>query len=341
MSSSPIFIVGCPRSGTKLIRDLLRSHPNITFPDESHFIPKLYKAYGNPQSEREACKLAATILKLHWVKSWGLSLEPSSFAHYRYYRQVVSRIFEEWARKENKPRWGDKTPQYLTEIPTLIELFPSCKIIHIYRDGRDVSLSWVRTEFGPGNIFTAAMYWENLVSTGRRMGAMIPPETYLEIRYETLLNQPSEVMKCACEFLDEPFTEEVLKLNTLRDSIDRTALGNRRLTRHDSRTEIDRSNYGKWKKAMLFYDQIIFESVAGDLLRTLGYETRGVGRRISPSEKCLWKSHNFLRVLIKRLNSDGKKRWLPSSLLMLWASICYHLKSSKLINIFPGSNSGD
>ncbi len=34
MTDSPIFIVGCPRSGTKLIRDLLRSHPNITFPPE-------------------------------------------------------------------------------------------------------------------------------------------------------------------------------------------------------------------------------------------------------------------------------------------------------------------
>jgi len=41
MSNSPIFMVDCPRSGTGLLRDLLRSHPHITFAGESHFIPKL------------------------------------------------------------------------------------------------------------------------------------------------------------------------------------------------------------------------------------------------------------------------------------------------------------
>jgi hypothetical protein len=40
----PIFIVGCPRSGTGILRDLLRSHPNLTFPGESHFIARFYRA---------------------------------------------------------------------------------------------------------------------------------------------------------------------------------------------------------------------------------------------------------------------------------------------------------
>ncbi|MGH7450281.1 MAG: sulfotransferase [bacterium] len=32
MNSSPIFIVGCPRSGTSLLCNLLRSHPRIAIP---------------------------------------------------------------------------------------------------------------------------------------------------------------------------------------------------------------------------------------------------------------------------------------------------------------------
>ncbi len=42
-SDSPIFIVGCSRSGTSLLRNLLRAHPHLTFPGESHFIPVFYK----------------------------------------------------------------------------------------------------------------------------------------------------------------------------------------------------------------------------------------------------------------------------------------------------------
>ncbi|MGH7557864.1 MAG: sulfotransferase, partial [Gemmatimonadota bacterium] len=32
-----IFVVGCPRSGTSLLRDLLRSHPRLTFLPETRF----------------------------------------------------------------------------------------------------------------------------------------------------------------------------------------------------------------------------------------------------------------------------------------------------------------
>ncbi|MBM3791558.1 MAG: sulfotransferase, partial [Acidobacteria bacterium] len=39
VESAPFFIVGCPRSGTSLLRDLLRSHRRISIPGESHFIP--------------------------------------------------------------------------------------------------------------------------------------------------------------------------------------------------------------------------------------------------------------------------------------------------------------
>lgn len=71
IDKSPIFIVGCPRSGTGLIRNLLRSHPNLTFPGESHFIPGFFKTYGDPKSEGEARELAARILNLEWINSGG------------------------------------------------------------------------------------------------------------------------------------------------------------------------------------------------------------------------------------------------------------------------------
>jgi hypothetical protein len=44
---------------------------------------------------------------------------------------------------------GDKTPNYVLEIPTLLEIFPRAKVIHIYRDGRDVALSWRAIPLGP------------------------------------------------------------------------------------------------------------------------------------------------------------------------------------------------
>ena len=43
----PLFIVGLPRSGTKLIRDLLNRSPEIGIPvEESHFIPYFIAKFG-------------------------------------------------------------------------------------------------------------------------------------------------------------------------------------------------------------------------------------------------------------------------------------------------------
>jgi hypothetical protein len=293
VSFSPIFIVGCPRSGTALLRDLLRSHPNLTFPGESHFIPPFYKAYGDPSNEWEARQLAARVLRLHGIKPWEVNLSPQEFADCRSFRQFVCRLFGAWAAKEGKPRWGDKTPPYLTEMPTLLRLFPEAKIIHIFRDGRDVALSWVRSRYEPSNLYTAAALWQSRVRTGMRFGASLPKTTYLEVRYETLLSDLAGTMREVCEFLGEPFSDAVLRINRLRQS----------RPHPDPRfaEEVVRTNVEKWKTQMSPSDRVLFESVAGDLLRELGYPVEAKTRRISSIKRLFWKTHHTVRFAARRL----------------------------------------
>jgi len=331
MADSPIFIVGCPRSGTKLIRDLLRSHPNITFPHESQFIPRLYRLYGDPVNEKEVVRLAGTILGIYWVRAFGLSQTASSFSQCRTYAEIVSGIFREWAAKEGKPRWGDKTPQYVTEIPTLIEIFPSCKIIHIYRDGRDVALSFMKLWFGPGNVFSAASAWKRMVTKGREDGGRAGPERYMEVRYETLLEDPREIMEEVCKFIGEPFCEAVLRPNFIESGINLSKPGG-----YGTKTEILSKNQGKWRNEMSAPDRAIFESVAGDLLGELGYETEGHGRRIAMHERLLWNIqdyYHFLEMRLKRRNINAR---IADELLLRWADIRGGIKMEKLFGkVFP------
>jgi hypothetical protein len=329
MADSPIFIVGCPRSGTTLLRDLLRAHPRLTFPGESQLLVDLYKGYGDPQNEREAVRLAAKMLNMGSVPFWGLRLEPSSFANDRSYRAVASRLYEAWALSENKPRWGDKTPRYVTDIPVLPKIFPDAKVIHIYRDGRDVALSWLSHQFGPHNLFTAARNWKLMVSSGREAGARLPQNTYLEVRYELLITSPAETMKRVCAFLDEPFTEAVLRPNPWgrRDTPRRyrPIVGSHRRAMRS--TEIVSGNAGKWKQAMSASERNLFESVAGDLLAELGYETEGVSRRITKPEMCVWKGHNFLMWFLRRLNMTGSPRLLREGLIRKWSRVRHRRRS--------------
>jgi hypothetical protein len=319
-NGSPIFIVGCPRSGTGLIRNLLRSHPRLTFPGESHFIPGFFRAYGNPGSGREASELAERILKLEWIKSWGLALDPSQFAYCRSYAEIVAGIYTEWARKENKVRWGDKTPQYVAEIPTLLEVFPNSKIIHIIRDGRDVALSWLRVNFGPENVFTAASDWKRFVEAGRSYGSSAQPGTYMEIFYEQLVEEPRESLERVCAFLDEPFSDDIVKPNPLERNFREPKFGKRSPT-YASQTEIVGTNPGKWREKMSGRDRVIFESVAGDLLASLGYQTEGITRKITKREQLFWKTHHLFLWSLARLDAGEKGKWLKTDLFLRWTNI--------------------
>ena len=171
---APVFIVGCPRSGTTLLRNLLSSHPHLAFRGESHFIPSFLGRHGDPPDERAARKLATEILNLRWVRDWGLELVPGDFAAERSFSAIVARLYAEVVRVEGKRRWGDKTPQYVLEIPLLFRLFPDARVLHIIRDGRDVALSWLAVNFGPENVYTSALEWRKYVEAGRGAAREFP-----------------------------------------------------------------------------------------------------------------------------------------------------------------------
>jgi len=44
--SPPVFIVGCPRSGTTLLRIMLDSHPRISCGPEAHFVADMERITG-------------------------------------------------------------------------------------------------------------------------------------------------------------------------------------------------------------------------------------------------------------------------------------------------------
>lgn len=310
---SPVFIVGCPRSGTSLLRDLLQSHPNLAFPDESRFIPAYYLAYGDPRSDEEARRLGRTLLRFPWVQRLLPELSPTDFEGCRSYREIVDRLFRTWAEKEGKRRWGDKTPLYLLKMPIILEIFPDARFLHIIRDGRDVTLSFLRAPFGPSNVYRSARYWSGLVRCGRSSGSSLPVGTYHEIMYETLVTRPEETLCEICQFIDEPFDPVVLQPSR------RTMDGTGRTPKPVSWNRV-RPNIAKWKTEMKPDDIALFESVAGDLLEELGYEIQHQGRekQIPKARRLWWEAQDWL---IRSLNLVRSSNHLQNYLLLRWARI--------------------
>jgi len=300
MGDAPVFIVGAARSGTGLLRDLLRSHPRLSFPPESHFIPSYYRAYGDPRSDRHARRLAAAILRRSRVRYWNLDMAPAELDSHRSFTGLSAHIYRAWADREGKPRWGDKTPRYVFEISLLAELFPDARFLHIYRDGRDVALSQLPVAWGPTNAVTAARLWRDRVIAGRRDGGRLSANRYRELSYERLVEATEETMREVCEFLEEEFVPEILIPTRLPSSV--SPAGGRPRSdwiRPAFRDRVDPARAGSWRTEMDAADRARFEAVAGELLTELGYPVVAEARGLSLAERAEWRGRELVERVLK------------------------------------------
>jgi len=61
MQAAPVFLIGCHRSGTTLMRYLLDAHPNLACPPESKFLAALHEVFKYPQAVRVLASLGIPV----------------------------------------------------------------------------------------------------------------------------------------------------------------------------------------------------------------------------------------------------------------------------------------
>src|SRR4051812_40353968 len=186
----PFFIVGVPRSGTTLLRQMLRGHPRLATPRESHFVPPALSAASGDAA-------LDVILTSRQFAEWGIDADAvrrRARLTDRTPAAAVRAAFETYAESQGKPRWGDKTPGYVRRMPQLAAAFPGAKFVHIIRDGRQVAASLSETWWGPHDILFAADHWRRIIGEARAAVGALPPSQYLEVRYADLVADPEPLL---------------------------------------------------------------------------------------------------------------------------------------------------
>lgn len=314
ISNNPIFIVGAPRSGTTLLQYMLRSHPNISIPTgESHFIIPLYRNAENfgdlTKTENIRRVLEAMYQKsadfldtdIHGIKFDIDRLTNELFNEGKHsIADIISALFEKNALGEGKQRWGEKTPYYVLHMKTLLEMFPTAQFIHLIRDGRDCALSMFerKHDFRVYNTFFAAKYWEIYVDAGHRIGKELGDEIYHEVRYEDLLDKPEITLQGICNFLNEPYNDNVLNFKKSGQAGKTPLLQN----------AVQKDNQAKWRSQMSLRQIATFEGAVGSTLTTFGYPLITDAKPIPLPVKAFWRLHNIiLRFCVILLNK--KEVW--------------------------------
>ncbi len=282
------FIVGVGRSGTTMLRLMLDAHPDLAIPPETHFVPELIEAID------EGADPAKAVEVMQSVRQWGdLHMEPA---------EVQRRLeaLDDWnagdalrafygiyLERQDKPRWGEKTPAYVRKMRMIERTLPEARFIHVIRDGRDVALSrWKRT-LGEGKRAPAGQVaegWERRIRRAQKQGKRLGH--YLELRYEDLVTDTETNLRKISEFLELPWDPVMLRY--YERAADRMAEmagdlpstdgkpvrpGEERMQAHAmTQQPPDPSAMYRWKEKMSPEDIAAFDAEAGGLLSELGYE---------------------------------------------------------------------
>jgi hypothetical protein len=276
----PLIVLGVRRSGTTLLRVMLDRNRALAVPDESYFVPQLARRH---RGRVDPGAFVDDLRRLPTLVEWGLSPDAVS-ARLREGMttgEAIVAVFDAYAAERGKTRWGDKTPLYMQYLPLLERLFPAAAYVHLVRDGRDAAMSFLEV---PAGIMTAgwghprdaagfAAQWATEVRAARAVGERVGAERYLEVRYEALVASPGEELRRICDFADLEYDDAMLGY-----------VGQTESARKEHQRRLDeppRVGVRDWRTEMPPEDVAAFESIAGDLLRDLGYDvsTAGSDRR--------------------------------------------------------------
>lgn len=272
---TPFFVLGAARSGTTMFRLMLNRHSRLAIPFESHFLKQILAEFptDGPLGPHEAKRVAELVIGERNFRAWhvepervreGLGrLAPAPLA------VLVDALYRLEIAESGKPRWGDKTPLYYLCWRPLMGLFPHSKLIHIVRDGRDVSRSLAKVGWHGPTEQDRARYWGQRVELAHAAARELGPGRNLIIRYEDLVLETRATLERVCDFLQEEFEPPMLRFfeDARRHLSDLDGDVHGKLERSPRPEDV-----GRWREEMPSADRLQFEAVAGESLRLMSYD---------------------------------------------------------------------
>ncbi|MEQ8610036.1 MAG: sulfotransferase [Parvibaculum sp.] len=199
----PFFILGCVRSGTTLLRDILRTSTRLECPEETQYY-RWGQPFGNNGFINHVLKppLLQRHRKMDKVDEHLFEeLMETSISR----RNLQDRYMDAYLAGQSKEgvRWFDKSPQNVYGLPLLSHDYPSAKFVHIVRNPLNVvaSLMIGKVVIAP-SVIAAANYWYEAVAIFNTVRPLVA-ERSCELRYENLISSPEAELNRLMDFVGE------------------------------------------------------------------------------------------------------------------------------------------
>lgn len=236
----PIFVVGCPRSGTTLLQSILGNHPEIRAFPESNALFQVaadikLRSFGPETQHRHVLKQRL----LGALNRWGLAAgrerrfrrELQAFLHGLGADDLAARLpariptmagafacFDAALTElVGDQRWLEKSPKNLFILDHIDRHLPHARIVHVLRNGPDNIASLrdagmrhrdFRGDIGGSDgVRNALAQWNQALRTA---AVWWGHERHMHIRHEDLCADPECVVRDICGFLELDFDVSML-----------------------------------------------------------------------------------------------------------------------------------
>lgn len=259
----PFFIMGCRRSGTTLVGQLLNSHSRLAVYHETNYYPIFYpglRYYGDLEDGRNLRYFVDDVRRILHVQGTeppdasDLILEATSSS----LPGVLAGLLRLYALGQGKERGGDKTPEHYQYLSRIQKDLPQSPVVFIVRDPRDTAAS-IRRTFN-NSIEEAVRSWNEAYAAFRN--AVRPVHL---VRYEDLVAMPSDTLGGICRFLGESFEEGMFQFYQHVPESFRPLRGAENIFR-----PINRSAVGRFRE-LAAEDVVTIEGGCAEGMEALGY----------------------------------------------------------------------
>ena len=196
---SPFFLVGAERSGSTLLRLMLDHHPRIACHFEFEFAVDLVGDDG----ELPAIEIAHNYFRNHRIFLHSGSVIDPQLS----YPELVRSFLRQKASGPNVRHVGATVHRHFDRLR---QLWPEARYIYLLRDGRDVARSVVNMGW-EGNPYAAADRWIAAESTWARLRPLLREDLATEVRYESLVANPTDTLTRLCGFLGLDYDPAMLQ----------------------------------------------------------------------------------------------------------------------------------
>jgi len=232
----PVFIVGMPRTGSKIYKNIINAHTPINISPEIFFLtPKWIRSdflrtakrlVGDMTRDENIAKLSDLIFQGHFFGTYYRSIAGNKDRLTELLRQsnrspkgLLEALLRFDAEQHMKESIGAKFPVHITRAQTLVDWYPDARFIHINRHPLAIYSSQKRKHLknSVGALRRLVTVLSVLAATVTSYRASYKfhlrnrqRPNYIFFQYEDLVSNPDVQVRRLCDFLEVQFVPEML-----------------------------------------------------------------------------------------------------------------------------------